>query len=323
MRKALNRLVSFVVLAGLMTACGSQLEFPNLGLYYVAGSEAREIPQSTEFPYAVSDVDPIISEPEVKFYLTYPIPDVSTIVLQDLTRSTNVPFSVSRLDDGVLELSPGATLEDGEYCLVVGDRLRTLPDLLRWCFKIGDPVTSISTLPTEIPGNLAPNPSFELGSDRPLGWKTELYGGSVDFVWDVATKRTGTHALAITNFVVEPCERLDAPCAYGWWAMQEPIPIDVNHSYIATIWYKNTTRSSNVKLVFNLNASDQEIGSAGLHQMGPSVDWQKHSYIIESDTLSTWPIVPTHAYISLMASLDQSDTGGVWFDDVSLVEVTN
>ena len=172
--------------------------------------------------------------------------------------------------------------------------------------------------------NLAPNPSFEDGADRPLWWeKSSMWrNGTILFVWDNTRAYTGQYSLSITDFVPDTCSYDSSKlCAAGMWK-SSTISINPSHDYKISVWYINTTPSSNVRLLVELlDENNIALGSTGFYQMEPSDQWKYLTYTLESSYYKdSFPEV-TQFRLGFFASCEECDNGSVWIDDVSLMDL--
>ncbi len=179
-------------------------------------------------------------------------------------------------------------------------------------------------IPTNVPGNLAPNPSFEEGIGSPNGWMTEIYHGAMSFQWDHTISRSGGRSLNMNNFMPGSCGGNPSPvCASGHWLTSEFITIDPTHDYLISAWYRNESQSDTVSFLAIMWGEDPyALGSTGLWRLAPNNEWTYRSYVIEASVFQEH--FPGVNRVQLMFShfSETTDSGGVWIDDVSFVDLT-
>jgi formylglycine-generating enzyme required for sulfatase activity len=129
--------VVLLLTLALLAGCGGDTEPPYMGAFYRDGGEFVELPQSTRYPFGVSPDDPQLEAVEA-IYVKYPIPSLDDLVLQKVPGNEKVATTIDVKSDMVYELKPRSTLDHGDYCLVVGDWMKSLENLTRWCFSVGD-----------------------------------------------------------------------------------------------------------------------------------------------------------------------------------------
>jgi Tol biopolymer transport system component len=161
MRRRTARALLLVVLFVILTGCGGKVEPPYVGAFYLEVGELVEIPQTSQYPFSVGAADPTLDD-LVVIYVKYPLPSLEDLVLQRVPGNDKIPTTIDIKDDMVYELKPRSELADGDYCLVVADGTKSVENLTRWCFRIGDRATAVATevvstaaVPTEV---AAPKP---------------------------------------------------------------------------------------------------------------------------------------------------------------------
>jgi hypothetical protein len=163
--------------------------------------------------------------------------------------------------------------------------------------------------------NLAPNPSFEYGTDRPDGWIDETYSGTCTFAWDNATAHSGNRSLGIKNF---------SPGANVSWTTSQYISIDPAHDFQISAWYKNSTKFSSVAfLAIMWGDKSYALGSTGLWQMSPTSEWTYRTIVISSRVLQqAFPGV-NRVKLSFGGSSNSADSGEIRIDDVSFIDISS
>lgn len=138
MKKNICLAIAIITVSILISSCSKQIRFPNEGLFYMSDGNLHEIQRSNTYPFGITINDPVINNDMTVLYLKYPDINFNTLVLSDLHRNVQVPFTIEELNNGGYELSPRQQMDDGEYCLIIGDSFSPLKNLTRWCFIIGD-----------------------------------------------------------------------------------------------------------------------------------------------------------------------------------------
>ncbi len=165
--------------------------------------------------------------------------------------------------------------------------------------------------------NLAPNPSFEEGTLSPTKWVSHSDSGGVSFIWDDSTSHSGQHSLAISNFT--------AASTSGYWKTEEQIYINPSHDYLISAWYRNTTTMPWVAFLTIVWGEDDPLalGSTGLWQMVPTDDWIYRSRVIPASDWKGFFAGANRINLSFGAynNGDEPDSGTVWIDDVSFVDL--
>jgi hypothetical protein len=161
--------------------------------------------------------------------------------------------------------------------------------------------------------NLAPNPSFEDGEDYPLGW--EIGGrGEGRFRWKSARGRADTHALSISN--LEAGSNLQ-------WVTSRFIPIEADHDYEISAWYRNTTQTSSVAfLALFWGENEYALGSTGIWQLKPISEWTHRSFVIRGEQVKESFPGANRVKLSFGGSTRIKQRGAIWIDDVAFVDVT-
>ena len=163
------------------------------------------------------------------------------------------------------------------------------------------------------PANLAPNPSFEDGDDSPTGWQTEIVGEGT-FDWKITPGRTDGHSLSISNILGGSSLR---------WTTKAFIPIDPEHDYEISVWYRNSTQTSTFAfLAVFWGAKRYGLESTGVWQMKPTLDWVHRTYLIHSEQIKTHFPGANRVKLSFGGSAKVTENGAVWIDDVSFKDVT-
>jgi hypothetical protein len=158
--------------------------------------------------------------------------------------------------------------------------------------------------------NLAPNPSFEVGSNKkPSGWISQVLFGKASIVWDNTTAHSGKRSMAITNSV--PGNK-DGDMNIIL-VTASPIPIDSEHEYELSVCYRYTGKATGAKApMLMMDIMSGYISF--LEPFEPSNDWRcvtgtgKFADEITSSISSV--------KLSLLVTNDLGG-GGVWIDDVS------
>jgi hypothetical protein len=162
--------------------------------------------------------------------------------------------------------------------------------------------------------NLAPNPSFEDGEDYPIGW--EIAGvGEGTFRWKDARGRTDNHALSIRN--IGAGSNLN-------WITSTFIPIDPDHDYEISVWYRNTTQTSSVAFLAIFWGGDEyALGSTGIWQMKPTSEWTSRSFVIRNEQVKKSFPGANKVKLSFGGSTPIGVSGAIWIDDVAFKDVTS
>ena len=161
--------------------------------------------------------------------------------------------------------------------------------------------------------NLAPNPSFEDGEDYPVGW--EIAGrGEGTFRWKAARGRTDDHALSIRN--IGAGSNLN-------WVTTSFIPIDPDHDYEISVWYRNTMQTSSVAFLACFWGDDEyALGSTGIWQMKPTSEWTYRSFVIRGEQIKKSFPGANRVKLSFGGSTRIRVSGAIWIDDVAFKDVT-
>jgi hypothetical protein len=199
--------------------------------------------------------------------------------------------------------------------------------------KLSPSTTRAVQLPilTSTPINLAPNPSFEDGTDQPTGWGTydldnpSLYSTArnVSYIWDDKVAHSGKRSFLMTDFVPSACsDNSTELCLTGIWVSTR-IPIDPNHDYEISFWYINTTQISNAKLVLTMWGDRPDpLGSGRLAFLDSTTQWKYASFTQDSALNSTIsPSIKKMQLVLFVSSLT-ADNGSIWIDDVSVVDLS-
>lgn len=161
--------------------------------------------------------------------------------------------------------------------------------------------------------NLAPNPSFEEGEDFPIGWEVEGRGEAT-FRWKAARGHTGNHSLSIRNSGAGSNLR---------WTARQLIPIEPDHDYEISVWYRNTTQTSSVAFLAVFWGKDQfALGSTGIWQMKPTTEWTYRSFVITGDQIRKSFPGANRVQLSFGGSTRIQERGAIWIDDVGFRDVT-
>jgi hypothetical protein len=118
----------FVLLAG----CNSKVDLPSQGLFFINNGHPIEIQKN------ISNNNQLIEDHSPTLFLKYWVPNPNEIIVQNKATNQNIPYEVKTQDELTLKISFNKNLDDGNYCLIIGDKTKTLRDLDRWCFNIGD-----------------------------------------------------------------------------------------------------------------------------------------------------------------------------------------
>lgn len=162
--------------------------------------------------------------------------------------------------------------------------------------------------------NLAPNPSFEDGEDYPVGW--EIGGrGEGTFRWKAARGLTDNHALSIRN--IGAGSNLN-------WVTSRFIPIEPDHDYEISVWYRNTTQTSTVAFLAIFWGEDEfALGSTGIWQMKPTSEWTYRSFVIRGEQVKKSFPGANRVKLSFGGSTRIRESGAIWIDDVAFKDVTS
>ena len=192
---------------------------------------------------------------------------------------------------------------------ISGDSLNLTLDGKQHEFKRAKQVGNSKSTPVVAGPNLAPNPSFEVGSSgKPSGWVPDVNGSKASFVWDNTTAHSGKRSLAITD--VKPGNDGNTYST----VTSSPIPIDHEHEYELSVCYRYTGKvtGSNAPLfvVDLMPGSASFLGGEGFE---PSNDWRcvKGTGDFSSETASDTSSVQLRLFVNDLGG------GGIWIDDVS------
>lgn len=136
-RNARRLSILFALLVMGMAGCAGDAEPPYLGAFYRNGSSLTEIPQSDLYPFQAGPSDLVLKRLGA-IIVNYPIPSIPDLVLQIVPGYERIPVTLDVQGDMIVEVRPRSPLPNGDYCLVVGDAMKSLENLTRWCFKISD-----------------------------------------------------------------------------------------------------------------------------------------------------------------------------------------
>jgi hypothetical protein len=161
--------------------------------------------------------------------------------------------------------------------------------------------------------NLAPNPSFEDGEEYPIGWEIEGRGEGT-FRWKAAQGHAGNHSLSIRNPSADSNLR---------WTARQFIPIEPDHDYEISAWYRNTTQTSSIAFLAVFWGEDQfALGSTGIWQMKPTTDWTYRSFVITANQIRKSFPGANRVQLSFGGSTRIQERGAIWIDDVGFRDVT-
>lgn len=161
--------------------------------------------------------------------------------------------------------------------------------------------------------NLAPNPSFEEGENYPIGWEIEGRGEGT-FRWKAAQGHAGNHSLSIRNPGADSNLR---------WTAPQLIPIEPDHDYEISAWYRNTTQTSSVAFLAVFWGEDQSaLGSTGIWQMKPTTEWTYRSFVITGNQIRQSFPGANRVQLSFGGSTRIPERGAIWIDDVGFRDVT-
>jgi len=161
--------------------------------------------------------------------------------------------------------------------------------------------------------NLAPNPSFEDGGNYPIGWEIEGRGEGT-FRWKAARGRTDNHALSIRDIGAGSNLK---------WVTSTFIPIEPDHDYEISVWYRNTTQTSTVAFLAVFWGEDEyALGSTGIWQMKPTSEWTYRSSVIRGEHVKKSFPGANRIKLSFGGSVRSNDRGAIWIDDVALKDMT-
>jgi hypothetical protein len=161
--------------------------------------------------------------------------------------------------------------------------------------------------------NLALILHFEDGEDYPVGW--EIVGrGEGTFRWKAARGRTDNHALSIRN--IGAGSNLS-------WVTTSFIPIDPDHDYEISVWYRNTMQTSSVAFLAIFWGGDEyALGSTGIWQMKPTSEWTYRGFVIRGEQVKRSFPGANRVKLSFGGSTRIRVSGAIWIDDVAFKDVT-
>ncbi|NMC34701.1 MAG: hypothetical protein GYA36_19940 [Veillonellaceae bacterium] len=124
----------------LLTGC-TVPNVPHNGAFWSKNGKFIEIEHSQTYPYAVTDSDLIINEEKPILYLSYGMFALQDLVIVNVNQNELVEISTNLVDKdtNTLKITPKESMNDGDYCLIIGDSNRIAEEQARWCFKKGDP----------------------------------------------------------------------------------------------------------------------------------------------------------------------------------------
>jgi len=155
------------------------------------------------------------------------------------------------------------------------------------------------------PINLAPNPSFEIGTNFPVSWTTFSSGASYD--WSDATAHLGSRSICITDV-----------SAYneGYWITTNVIPISPGKTIRMSVWAIGIEDLENGMEVRYFNSSGNPAGTYSM-----DVDYNSSGWT-NTEFNTTVPSSVTSLDLKLFAynwDGNQSTSAWVCFDDVYFV----
>jgi TolB protein len=199
------------------------------------------------------------------------------------------------------------------------------------------PLPTATTLPPTTPGetaNLAPDPSFEASEGPRPGWtfyagsQSILGGGNVDSV----TAHSGSRSLRITGRVSSnTAGECLLPSDVGTWRTTSPIQINVEKSYVFSVWHLgDAIGSAAVLSVTLLDNSGMTLAEGGISFTTLAPGWATGSLTIGSSSFpyprGTDSVLLSLGYAfsvqqPLRDACPEGDTASIWYDDVALQEV--
>jgi hypothetical protein len=215
------------------------------------------------------------------------------------------PFDVSHLPKNVtLETQPFPPIKINlplPYTRLIATNLNPIYDYIQFLpLVIGPP--EIFEWPNPSPGNLAPNPSFEIGSSQPDGWLG--YMGGATYKWDDTQAISGIHSLSLSNFQADRSVE---------WITDNLIPINPGHVYKISIWVKGTGYT--VEPYVSIYTYDQN-GKWLLMGQGSFLSYSSNEWTRQTFSISIDDPRAAYAMITIGTNSIWSDTGTIWFDDI-------
>ncbi|MCL5961469.1 MAG: carbohydrate binding domain-containing protein [Chloroflexi bacterium] len=161
--------------------------------------------------------------------------------------------------------------------------------------------------------NLAPNPSFENGTDSPTGWRTLSPVGSVQG-WESSSWVSGHRSLSVSG---------PTPSNYNVrWVTTDLVSVMPGQTYTFSTWIRadsfiTSTGRLNVTLFFyDADGNSLSQGWGPDTRDGAGFFWQKFAF----NSPITFPPGVAKVQISLgYNSTDPADTNKVYFDNVALI----
>lgn len=163
--------------------------------------------------------------------------------------------------------------------------------------------------PVVVGPNLAPNPSFEVGTGRPAGWRTASPNWAVQTWATVA--HTGARSLSISGPTLNPTN--GAPYAVSW-EIVDPLAITGSKGYRLSAWVRGGTGGGGrFDIVIEATGTKELPGINGL--VLPTA-WQQFTRDIQI------PAQAANATLRInYTSVASGDKNTIYFDDISLYEL--
>lgn len=172
-----------------------------------------------------------------------------------------------------------------------------------------------------VPGELAPNPSFENGGSQPDGWTGEVRATDAVFEWSSTTARSGSRSITVSasNAVLG---------GSGWpgW-VSERFAIDDGRTHEVSIWYRTTTVAL-PNLQMDLYGSNGQflsgIGTATNRRAIADGEWHMLDVTLDASDLTRYGEVAEVRILALLslnygaAGIPAGIESSITFDDVSL-----